>query len=68
MEYDSVNYPYDNGLIKVRNGDHWGMYDMSGKEVFEIKYDEISYDAGLEGVFILQDGIKQFVTVSGEVI
>ena len=68
MEYDSVNYPYDNGLIKVRNGDHWGIYDMDGQEVFEIKYDEISYDAGLEGIFILQDGIKQLVTVSGEVI
>ena len=68
MEYDSVNYPYDNGFIKVRNGDHWGMYDMNGNEVFEIQYDEIFYDAGLEGVFILKDGIKQLVTVSGEVI
>lgn len=68
MMYDSVNYPYDNGFIKVRNGKHWGMYDMNGNEVFEIKYDEIFYDTGLEGVFILKDGIKQLVTMSGEVI
>ena len=68
LEYDSINYPYDNGLIKVQNGDHWGMYDMDGKNIFEIKYDEIYYDAGHEGVFILKDGIKQLVTVSGEVI
>ena len=68
MEYDSVNYPYDNGLIKVQNGDHWGMYDMSGKEVFEIKYDDIYYDAGLDGVFLLKDGVKQLVAISGKVI
>lgn len=68
MEYDSIDYPYDNGFIKLRSGDLWGMYDMNGNEVFEIKYDGIFYDAGLEGVFILKDGIKQLMTVSGEVI
>lgn len=68
MEYNNIFYPDDNGFMRVYDGHHWGLFDFDGNEVFPIIYDDIYYDKGLEGVFTLKDGIKQLVTVSGEVI
>ena len=68
MEHKNVFYPDDCGFIKVYDGYHWGLYDSEGKEVFPIEYDEIYYDIAQEGVFALKDGVKQFLSVSGEVI
>lgn len=68
MKYKNVFYPDDCGFIKVYDGYHWGLYDSNGNEVFPIEYDEIYYDLAQEGVFALKDGIKQLLSVSGEVI
>lgn len=68
MEHKNVFYPDDAGFMKVYDGDHWGLYDSEGNEVFPIEYDEIYYDLAQEGVFALKDGIKQLLSISGEVI
>lgn len=68
MKYKNVFYPDDSGFIKVYDGYHWGLYDSNGNEVFPIIYDDIYYDKGLEGVFTLKEGVKQLVTLSGEII
>lgn len=68
MKYKNVFYPNDCGFIKVYDGYHWGLYDSNGNEVFPIEYDEIYYDLAQEGVFALKDGVKQLLSVSGEVI
>lgn len=68
MEHKNIFYPDDSGFMKVYDGDHWGLYDSDGNEIFPIEYDEIYYDLGQEGVFALKEGIKQLLTVSGEVI
>ena len=59
MKYVNIFYPNESGYMKVYDGDHWGLYDSEGKEVFPIEYDEIYYDLAQEGVFALKDGIKQ---------
>ena len=68
MEFFNIFYPDDEGYMKVYDGEHWGLYDSVGNEVFPIIYDDIYYDKGLNGVFTQKDGIKQLVTTSGEVI
>lgn len=39
-----------------------------GNELFPIEYDEIYYDLAQEGVFALKNGVKQLLSLSGEVI
>ena len=68
MKFYNIFYPDDSGFMKVSDGNHWGLYDSSGHEIFPIIYDDIYYDKGLNGVFTQKDGIKQLVTISGEVI
>lgn len=68
MKYANIFYPNESGYMKVYDGDYWGLYDSEGNEVFPIEYDEIYYDLAQEGVFALKDGIKQLLSVSGEVI
>ena len=68
MKYVNIFYPNESGFMKVYDGDYWGLYDSEGTEVFPIEYDEIYYDTGQEGVFALKEGIKQLLTISGEVI
>ena len=68
MIYKNIFYPNENGYMKVYDGDHWGLYDSDGRQLFPIEYDDIYYDKGFEGVFKLKDGIKQIVTISDEII
>ena len=68
MKFYNIFYPDDSGFMKVSDGEHWGLYDSSGNEIFPIIYDDIYYDKGLKAVFIQNDGIKQLVTTDGEVI
>lgn len=68
MVYKNIFYPDDSGFMKVYDGCHWGLYDSEGKEIFPIEYDQIYYDSCQEGVFALKDGVKQLLSLSGEVI
>lgn len=68
MEYSQVFSPYRNGYVKVSDGEKWGLYDSSGQEVFPIEYDDIYYDEGYDRVFTNKNGLKQLVSVTGEVI
>ena len=68
MEFYNIFYPDDSGFMKVSDGEHWGLYDSAGHKIFPIIYDDIYYDKGLEAVFIQSDGIKQLLTISGDVI
>ena len=55
MKYVNIFYPNESGFMKVYDGDHWGLYDSEGTEVFPIIYDDIYYDKGLKVVFIQND-------------
>lgn len=68
MEYRQIFSPYRNGFLKVCKGEHWGLYDSAGKELFPIIYDDIYYDEGYDRVFTNKNGVKQLVSVTGEVI
>ena len=68
MKFYNIFYPDDSGFMKVSDGEHWGLYDSSGNEIFPIIYDDIYYDKDLKAVFIQNDGIKQLVTTAGDVI
>ena len=68
MKYHQVFSPYSNGFIKVSDGEHWGLFDSTGKELFPIAYDDIYYDEGYDRVFINRNGVKQLVSVTGEII
>jgi hypothetical protein len=68
MEYRQIFSPYRNGYVKVSDGEKWGLYDSSGHEVFPIEYDDIYYDEGYDRVFTNENGVKQLVSVTGEVI
>lgn len=68
MAYKNISYPDNSGFIKVSDGKYWGLYNSEGKEVFPIKYDGIYYNTAQDAVFALKDGIKQLLTLSGEVI
>lgn len=68
MEYRQIFFPYRNGFLKVCKDEHWGLYDSAGKELFPIIYDDIYYDEGYDRVFINRNGVKQLVSVTGEII
>lgn len=68
MEYRQIFSPYRNGFLKVCKDEHWGLYDSAGKELFPIIYDDIYYDEGYDRVFTNKNGVKQLLSVTGEVI
>lgn len=68
MEYQNICYPDASGFMKVYDGRHWGLYDSTGKEIFPIIYDYIYHDEGYDRVFIHRNGVKQLVSMDGEVI
>lgn len=57
VEFDEVNYPTD-GMIRVRQGELYGYYDTTGKQIIDFQYAAASgFSEGLAVVAVLKDSI-----------
>ncbi len=66
---DSSNYWYEKNVLKVKQGNFYGLINLSGKEILASQYDEIVAMEGIENCYkIKKDGKIGIVDGDGKIV
>lgn len=65
-DYQSVEYDYLNGLIKVQKNVNYGVFNINGEEILPIEYTEISFRG--KYIYAQKENDIKYYTLNGQII